>query len=149
MTVGLLSEDFFHKGVRYLYSRLTFNQVLFGLPKLDFPTPSLSFIIFCGLLGGFAFYLLQRQTTRQRVFNSVSFCILFCVVVIIYSYFDALADIAACTACDDGIVVLDYSRVDYDKIFITATLLALFPMLTTEILYRRRNKKPLGQKASL
>lgn len=129
-------ENNFHRFVRYLYVTLTRHKIHFHSPKLDLYFFSFPFIISFGLHLSFSFYLLQKQSKRQKIVNTALIIIILVSSVLFNSYFDANIKLIECTACDDGTMELYYSDISYLKIFIASLIISLTPLVWTAM----RNK---------
>jgi hypothetical protein len=133
-------ENNFHRFVRYLYVTLTRYKIHFHSPKLDLYFFSFPFIISFGLYFNFSFYLLQKQSKKQKIVNTALIIILLVSSVLFNCYFDATIKLIECTACDDGTMELYYSDVSYSKIFIASLLISLTPLIWTAMRNKRETK---------
>ena len=141
-------EDHFHRLVRQLYASLTYNQISFRMPKLDLYYTFLSFGISFGLFLLIFLVLLERQTKRQIQINLFLTLIFMICSLILYCYFDGNIKLIECTACDDGTIILEYSNLNYTKIFITTLITSLIPCIWTEIKNHRNTIRQTIFKAS-
>ena len=125
--------DSYERLIRFLYAKLSSNNISLIIPIKDFRFPSdvfiYSIVIFISLL---AFLLYKRESNRRLmglIYTIVSLPIsLVCLVFI-----DGKGKLMACTACNDGHLILRSYNINYDGIFILCLIIGLLPNLIPEI----------------
>ena len=131
LTIAIISEDHFHRLVRYLYEVLTKNKINFHIQKLELYFFSLPFIISVGLYSMILFYLLRKQSSNQRNVNFILTLILLSSSIPLICYIDANIKLIECTACKDGFRELNFSDISYSTILILSLLTSLIPPVWT------------------
>jgi hypothetical protein len=126
-------EESYRKIVRYLYVALSDGKISFFIPKKYFHFPRGKFVFSFGFFITILYFLIYRQTAKQRVINITLGLFLFAASILIHCYFDSTFKITECTACKDGARQLQYNEISYDIIFISSLVFAIIPFATTEI----------------
>ncbi|MES2726365.1 MAG: hypothetical protein V4643_04635 [Bacteroidota bacterium] len=136
-----LFEEYYRQLVRFSFNYFNGDNIRF-IGKNFHLFPSNSFIIAFGLFGSLAFLLLKFSNTTRSIIQKCFFSILFFFITsICITALDSKRIIVECTACDDGIVPLQYNEITYSKYFIISLSITLIYLLITFFIERRQLKK--------
>ena len=137
-------EEPYRKSIRYLYVALSNGNISFFIPKKYLHFARAEFVLSFGIFIVALCFIINRQTSRQRVVNIILGVSLFVASILLHCYFDSFFKIIERTACNDGKRQLRYNEISYDYIFISSLILAIIPFVITEI---RKVIKQKRQKA--
>jgi hypothetical protein len=129
----------YRRMIRYFYRVFTHNKIhLFGKDFPIFPSDYLviSFGICCVVLVA----LLFRHRFVQGLYRVLLTLALFFLCILLFCYFKSAMALAACTTCK-GILMLNFSAIRYDVIFITSVLIALLPLVLMEVIWQVKRKQ--------
>lgn len=139
-TSTFLFNESYMQLVRFSFNYFNGNHIQFSGKNFHL-FPSNSFIVAFGLFSSLAFLLLKNSNTA-RIIQKCFFCILcFFTSSICIAALDSERIIVECTACDDGIVPLQYNDINYSQYFIISLSITLFYLLITFLIERRPLKK--------
>lgn len=139
-TSTFLFDEYYRQLVRFSFNYFNGDHIQFTGKNFHL-FPSNSFIITFGLFSSLAFLLLKFSNTA-RIIQKCFFSILcFFISSICIAALDSEIIIVQCTACDDGIVPLQYNDITYTKYFIISLSITLIYLLITFLIERRQLKK--------
>lgn len=128
VSLAFYYENSYRVLVRYFFKFFQEDKIKFvgkDFHLLANPYSVVGFGLFCVFLT----LLLQKQS-RKIIITSLSLAIiLFFATTITTSYFDSLAKVSECTACENGVRDLHYNNINYNFHFLTSLLVALSPLI--------------------
>ncbi|AFM06102.1 hypothetical protein Fleli_3792 [Bernardetia litoralis DSM 6794] len=137
ITVAAYSSTFFSDLIMNLYKWSSNGNIHFTGKFITF----LSFNPIYLLSFGFSFLLFSLEITTQETTNLIKKLFLqfsiFILMLVCISSFDAIGKLASCTACDDGILTLNFNKISFVLILSISVLCSSIPTFVRII----RNKK--------
>lgn len=130
---AFIFEDEYRKSVRWFYELLSENKISFRHPYKYLHFASGIFVSFIGVFFIGVLNSLFDQKRRQVIINLLLSLMLFSASLVMYSAIDVRLKIAECTMCDDGLRILNYNDIDYDRIMIVALLFAVIPWMISQV----------------
>jgi hypothetical protein len=91
-----------------------------------------------GLLALFFFRLNNKKQFAKLIKSVLVFIATFFVLLFIITYLKAKLNYIECTACEEGVLRMQFKSVKYDSIIILSSIFALLPSLIQFLLSKRR-----------
>ena len=139
LVIAFLLEDYYRQLVRFLFKFFNGDNIQF-FGKNFHLFASDSFVAAFGLFTLLTFLLLKFSSRPYRIKRVSITIIVFFATTILITALDSKRLIMECTACNDGIRKLTFNQVTYDRYFIISLSTAIFYLLTTYLLERKRHR---------
>jgi hypothetical protein len=135
-----LLEEYYRKLVRLSFKFFNGDNIQF-YGKYFHLKPSDNLIIAISIFTLLTYLLLKFSSRPKRLKRTLVTINIFFAMTILITALDSKLQIIACTACDDGILILSLNNITYDKYFIVSLIASFTYLLTTYLLERKQFAK--------
>ncbi len=101
---------------------------------------SYNFIFSAGIYSLLVYLFIKNSPNKKIIINPLSIIYILIITTLLTVKLDSEIMVLNCTACDDGILTIDYSQINHDKYFIMSLSSSLLYLSITFLIAIRKKK---------